>query len=34
MIISLDGFNLYLFIQVTFIFLCEGLNPVHGAYSR
>lgn len=33
-IISLDDFSLYLVFQPPFIFLCEGLNPVHGAYSR
>lgn len=34
MVIPLDGFNLYLFTQLTFIFLSQGLNPAYDAYSK
>lgn len=34
MIISLDGFSLYLFIQLSFIFLCQVLNPAHDACTK
>lgn len=34
MIVSLDGFSFYLFIQLPSIFLCQGLNPAHDAFLR
>lgn len=33
MILSLNGFGFYLLIQLTFIFMDQGLNPERDIYS-